>query len=176
MEILRKLKPDRLKTLMLYTLDLVSYRLDAWICSIANQRLENMREIKEKGLYAGAFGWIENLMPRAETQASEGGYIQAPSYAHAAASAVLRNGYLIHANDREKKDLLKINLNSERTKDALELISGIQNTPLPELLGYKLERSLQDANIDYLILLTRMIPRNSSMKLNQDKRELYQEM
>jgi hypothetical protein len=113
--------------------------------------LDHLRETKEKGLYAGAFGWIENLMPRPESQTSEGGYIQAPSYAHAAASAVLRNGYLIHANDREKKDLLKINLNSERTKDALELINGIQNTPLPELLGYKLERSLHDAKIDYLI-------------------------
>ncbi len=151
LEILRNLKPDRLKTLMLQTLDLVSYRLDAWICSFANQRLDHLRETKEKGLYAGAFGWIENLMPRAESQTSEGGYIQAPSYVHAAASAVLRNGYLIHANDREKKDLFKINLNSERTKDALELINGIQNTPLPELLGYKLERRLHDTKIDYLI-------------------------
>ncbi len=151
LEILRKVKADRLKTLMLQTLDLVSYRLDAWISSFANQRLNDLRDAKEKGLYAGAFGWIENLMPRAESQISEGGYIQAPSYAHAAASAVLRNGYLIHANEQEKKDLLKINLNSERTKNALELINGIQNTPLPELLGYKLERKLHDAEIDYLI-------------------------
>jgi len=151
LEILRQLKSDRLKTLMLQTLDLVSYRLDAWISSFANQRLDHLRDTKEKGLYAGAFGWIENLKPRAESQVSEGGYIQAPSYAHAAASAVLRNGYLIHANDQEKKDLFKINLNSERTKNALDLINGIQNIPLPELLGYKLERRMHDAEIDYLI-------------------------
>ena len=85
------------------------------------------------------------------SQINEGGYIQAPSYAHAAASAVLRNGYMVHSNEPDKKDLLKINLNSERTKNALEIINGIANAPLPELLGYKLERRLHDAKIDYLI-------------------------
>jgi hypothetical protein len=158
LQILRFVKPDRLKALMLQTLDLASYRLDAWISSFANQRLDHLRQSAGKGLYAGAFGWVENLKPKdlqteisSKNQVSEGGYIQAPSYAHAAAAAVLRNAYLTHSNEEEKKDLLKINLNSERTKNALELINGIENIPLAELLGYKLERTLHDAEIDYLI-------------------------
>ena len=83
--------PDRLKTLMLQSLDLVSYRLDAWISLFANQRLRALRRDNGKGLYAGAFGWVENLVPREpqnetqpENQIPEGGYIQTPSYAHAA--------------------------------------------------------------------------------------------
>ena len=151
LEILKNINSDRLKTLMLQTLDLVSYRLDAWLTSFANQRLDHLRATKDKGAYVGAFGWIENLVPKKQKVTQEGGYIQASSYAHAAASAVLRNGYITHSNDPGKKDLLKININSERTKEALEMINGIVHTPLPELLGYKLERRLHDANIDYLL-------------------------
>ena len=158
LETLRDKKPDRLKALMLQTLDLVSYRLDAWISSFANQRLDHLRQSTGKGLYAGAFGWIENLMPKefqngvtTRKPIRQGGYIHAPSYAHAATAAVLRNGYLTHSNESDKKDLLKINLNSERTKRALELINGIVSTPLSELLGYSLERRLHDAELDYLI-------------------------
>ena len=153
----RDLKPDRLRALMFQTLDLVSYRLDAWISSFANQRLDHLRRNQDKGLYAGAFGWVENLMPKeldeglTKNSVRAGGYIHAPSYAHAAAAAVLRNGYLIHSNEFEKKDLLKINLNSERTKNALDIIDSIKNIPLSELLGYWLERRLHDAKIDYII-------------------------
>ena len=150
-ETLKNINSDRLKTLMFQTLDLVSYRLDAWLTSFANQRLDHLRVTKDKGAYIGAFGWIENLIPKKLKVTQEGGYIQAPSYAHAAASAVLRNGYITHSSEPEKKDLLKININSERTKEALEIINGIVHTPLPELLGYKLERGLHDADIDYLI-------------------------
>ena len=42
--------PDRLKTLMLQSLDLVSYRLDAWISAFANQRLRALRRDNGKGL------------------------------------------------------------------------------------------------------------------------------
>jgi len=147
-----------LKNLMLQTLDLSSYRLDAWISSLANQRLDHLRTNNDKGLHLGAFGWIENLMPKefedglsTKNPIRQGGYIHAPSYAHAAAAAVLRNGYLTHSNESDKKDILKINLNSERTKNALEIINGIQKMPLSELLGYRLERRLHDADVDYLI-------------------------
>lgn len=147
-----------LKDVMLQTLDLSSYRLDAWISSFANQRLDHLRKNNSNGLHLGAFGWIENLMPKefeagisTKNPIPQGGYIHAPSYAHAAAAAVLRNGYLTHSNESDKKDLLKINLNSERTKNALEIINDIQRMPLSELLGYRLERRLHDANIDYLI-------------------------
>ena len=64
LEVLRDKSPDRLKALMLQTLDLVSYRLDAWISSIANRRLDHLRQKTPKGLHAGAFGWIHNLVPK----------------------------------------------------------------------------------------------------------------
>jgi len=155
--------PLNLESLMLQTLDLTSYRLDAWLTSFANQRLDYLRQLDEvtkKGLYIGCYGWIENLKPKQSSNTSEsalkkpvyaGGYIQAPSYAHATSAAVLRDGYLTHSNDSDKKDLLKINLSSKRTKDALEIIQNIQNMPLSDLLGYKFERRLHDVELDYLI-------------------------
>jgi hypothetical protein len=157
LEHLRREKPSTLERLLLQTLDLTSYRLDAWLSSFANQRLDVLRE-NTNGLNVGAYGWVENLMPKefengesTKNSVREGGYIQAPSYSHAAAAAVLRNGYLTHSDEAEKKDLLKINLSSERTKIALEIISGIQKMPLSELMGYRFERRLHDASIDYLI-------------------------
>ena len=83
---------DKLESLMLQTLDLTSYRLDAWLTSFANQRLESLRNTNDIGLYMGAFGWIENLMPKNFGQSStkgvdQGGYIHAPSHSHAAAGS-----------------------------------------------------------------------------------------
>jgi hypothetical protein len=162
----------RLQYLMFTALDLVSYRLDAWLTSFANQRLECIRQRNRTGLYIGAYGWVEDLMPKEITQGGnnnnnnnnnsnsiQGGYIHAPSLSHAKAAAVLRSGYLNHLtfddqnNNILKKDLLKVNLNSERTKDALELIDGIGRgaITLGELLGYRFERRLHDARLDHLI-------------------------
>ena len=48
-------------------MDINSYRLDAWISSLANRRIEEMRnhqtenEDYSKGIYFGAYGWVENL-------------------------------------------------------------------------------------------------------------------
>jgi hypothetical protein len=170
--------PDKLKNLMLQTLDLSSYRLDAWVSSLANQRLDYLRKNNDGGLHLGAYGWIENLMPKefedgisTKKPVRDGGYIHAPSYAHAAAAAVLRNGYLTHSNESDKKDLLKINLNSERTKHALEIINGIQRMPLSELLGYRVERRLHDAGLNYLIDEFRMffpLNKNDPIELQDD--------
>ncbi len=155
--------PLGLESLMLQVLDLASYRLDAWLTSFANQRLDYLREyndVTKTGLYIGCYGWIENLKPKniggpagesPKKSVYPGGYIQSPSYAHATSAAVLRDGYLTHSNDLDKKDLLKINLTSKRTKDALEIIRDIHNISLNELLGYKFERRLHDDEIDYLI-------------------------
>ena len=97
-----------LERLFTETLDLCSHRLDAWVTSLATQRLAAMREGNPTGIYVGAFGWLEDLRPAEAAQLqtvtlSDGqtvrisgandGYIHAPSMTHAAAAAVLRNGY-----------------------------------------------------------------------------------
>ena len=42
-------------------LDLCHYRLDSWMCGLANHRLHSQRAINPQGLYLGAYGYIENL-------------------------------------------------------------------------------------------------------------------
>ena len=54
----------RLERLLAEHIDLCSYRLDAWITALYAQRLEEMRGMQqEPGLYLGAYGWVENLIP-----------------------------------------------------------------------------------------------------------------
>ena len=55
--LLKHVHPDKLEILLLETLDLFSYRLDAWLTGLAAQQL-NFRP-KEKGMALGAFGWLE---------------------------------------------------------------------------------------------------------------------
>ncbi len=151
--VLSQLSPEKLELLLLKTLDYTSYRLDSWLTAFAAQRLQQLRSnpANKKGLYLGVFGWIENLKPNEKSPAYEGGYIHGFSHAHASALAIARDGYLNQLSDPEKKDLLKINLNSERTRNALETCQALQNIPLSEFLGMKLERRLHDADLDYVI-------------------------
>ena len=118
-----------LERLLTGALDLCSYRLDAWITSLATRRLMAMRQANPKGLYIGAYGWVENLHagpapPPAETVPEEStpppfalpgnpGFLHAPSIAQAATAAVLRSGRLTHENVDSGK-ALDIDLSSAR--------------------------------------------------------------
>lgn len=153
-------------------LDTLSYRLDAWQTSLFDLRLQGQRNIlagnaeRTTGVYLGAYGYLENVKPSAGkrtriaeealpaalregkdniyTETSNGGYVHAPSLNHAAAAAILRCGYLTHANP-DDRDMLSINLSSERVRRAKYLIDGIRNgQTLEVLLGYQFERGLQD--------------------------------
>ena len=120
------------------------------------------------GLYLGAYGWLENVRPEfkrldpvqlpqelAGIFASEGepplvsdatnqGYIHAPSVNHAVTAAVLRNGYLSNA-DPANPGSFAVNLTSERVRIALSIIEGMQGEQsLGALLGYQFERGLHD--------------------------------
>ena len=66
------------------TLDLFSHRLDAWFTSLAFKRLEAMRSKKPKGIFMGAYGWIENLKPDSSPERNSEGFILAPSRPQAA--------------------------------------------------------------------------------------------
>jgi hypothetical protein len=147
--------------------DTASYRLDAWQTGLAARRLDHMRrrEGRARGLYVGAYGYVEDLVPKpaptpvsprelpellresgVTEQADNGGFVHAPSLAHAATAAVLRNGYLTHA-EPAARDVMSVNLGSRRVRVALELIEGVRaGQSLGALLGYQLERGLHEGH------------------------------
>ncbi len=131
------------------TLDLFSHRLDAWITSLAYKRLLAMRTEEKRGLYLGAYGWVENLKEDTEPR-DNAGYIHAPSRGQAAAGAVLYNAYLTHRENGNSP--YKTNLESYRVRKACQIIEGMrQGQPLGALLGYIFESELHDVRLDEYI-------------------------
>ncbi|RNL53458.1 hypothetical protein [Pedobacter jejuensis] len=171
LEILKDLPTARLQRAFIEHVDTLSYRLDSWQTALFDQRIVSHRNtassIKERktGLYLGSYGYLENVkMRNTRKKISEnalpagliegednlylenenGGYVHAPSLNHATAAAILRNGYLTHAN-RDEADLLSVNLSSERVRRAKAILEGIRNgQTLEALLGYQFERGLHD--------------------------------
>ncbi len=155
-------------------IDTCTYRLDSWQSAMFSVRLENQRQRtvegnrggRKKGIYLGAYGWVENLHPSTKPQvvregipeklmpkngvplfeyANNGGFVHAPSLNQASAAAVLRSGYLSDARTSHP-DSLSVNLSSERIRRALFILQGIRNgQTLEALLGYQFERGLHDA-------------------------------
>lgn len=163
---LTKLPTARLERLFSEHLDLCSYRLDAWQLGMVNDRLDSLRKRNREGVYIGSYGWLEDIRPAAQPQEvnhteisdklfkndespiffdpNNAGFIHAPSPNHATAAALLRNGYITHANTHNS-ELMSVNLTSERVRKALWYIEGIRNRqPLSALLGYQFERGLQE--------------------------------
>jgi hypothetical protein len=134
-------------------LDAYSYRLDAWLTSLASRRLQRIRKTCPVGLYVGGYGWVENLRPDIGQQDSLG-YIHTPSIAHATAAAIMRSGHLSHRGPQNSRTVVKpgtaesvfsIDLSSKRVRQALTLLDGVaQGQSLAELLGYRFERQLRD--------------------------------
>ncbi len=173
--VLKELPTARLERLFTEHLDTCSYRLDAWQTAIFTKRLEYLRTnattiagqtLAEKGLYIGAYGWVEDIRPessRKEALASDipdqlkesnkekiwesdanGGYIHGLSLNHAITGAVLRNAYLAHATD-EYAEQMSVNLSSQRVRKAMYYLDGIRNgQSMASLLGYAFERALHD--------------------------------
>ncbi|MEZ0539921.1 hypothetical protein [Fibrella arboris] len=180
---LEKLPTARLERLLAEHIDLCSYRLDGWRNGLLQKRLNYLRydyrrpnqqenNGHSKGIYLGAFGWLENIKPAparpvaltafpAELQvtgqvleaAHDGSFIHAPSLPQAVTAALLRSGYLAYANRTAgEQERLAINLSSSRVRQALWFIEGIRKgQELAALLGYQFERSLHDANLDVYI-------------------------
>jgi hypothetical protein len=149
---------DQLERCLRNVLDGFSFRLDAWITSIASRRLATMRAATPTGAYVGAYGWLDNLSP--SPNGSSLGYIHTPSMAQATTAAVLRSGHLSHKD--AEHDAFDINLTSERVHTALAIIDGVaQGQPLAALLGYRFERSVRSANLllaKYILPFRRLVP------------------
>jgi hypothetical protein len=158
--------------------DVCTYRLDAWLLGIASCHLQRARREDRRGVYLGAYGWLEDLRPRPSkaqpaqlppdlqnafdgstpllSDPANGGYIHAPSLAHARTAAVLRSGYLANATPANPQTMA-VNLSSDRVRLALSTLEGIRNgQSVGALLGYRFERGLHDdhglAEVDRFIL------------------------
>lgn len=176
---LSDLPTARLERCFTEHLDTCTYRLDSWQSAMFDVRLEHMRNpppvgVREegaqtqrsKGIYIGAYAWVEDLKPGAPPirvrggipeklmpadgeplyeYASNGGFVHAPSLNQASAAAVLRCGYLSDAQSTHP-DRMAVNLSSERIRRALFILQGIRKgQSLEALLGYQFERGLHDA-------------------------------
>ena len=165
-EHLSRLPTAVLERLFAEHIDLASYRLDAWQTGLMSRRLDLLRrsEQRSRGIYLGAYGFVENLVPNPEPtpvdqselpealrssgtiteQPQNGGFVHAPSIIHAVTAAVLRNAYLTHA-EPNLRDAMSVNLTSRRVRAAMSFIEGIRaGQDLAALLGYQLERGLHE--------------------------------
>jgi hypothetical protein len=123
----------------------------------------------QRGVYLGGYAWLENLRPGAKAltpvtltdpglvadfgadgqpplvrDATNRGYVHAPSLNQAVTAAVLRNGFITNATP-QNPGTMAVNLTSARVRTALNLIEGIRNgQSLADLLGYRFERGLHD--------------------------------
>lgn len=182
LEHLQSLDSESLQFLMQGTIDLASYRLDAWITSVATKRLASMRAAQPQGVYVGGYGWVENLRPettpRTEVTPPPGeaaplfahvndtGFIHAPSMTHASTAALLRNAQLGSSDVAEGNGPFAIDLSSRRVREASWLLDGVrQGQPLAALLGYRFERRLHDLGKDQFIAPLRELAPLTARKL-----------
>lgn len=180
---LQRLDSETLQHLMQGTLDLGAHRLDAWITSLATQRLQAMRRAAPEGLYVGGYGWVEQLRPAPPARAIEAppgehvplfahandsGFIHAPSLTHAAAAALLRNAQLGANGQASAAGPFAIDLSSRRAREAERLLAGVRaGQPLGALLGYRVERSLHERQLDRFIAPLRELAPLVARKLEQ---------
>ena len=173
---LAALPTARLERVLVEHLDCCTYRLDAWRLGLASEKLFALRFPEDgtptpaavTGVHIGAFGWLEEVRPRATKPApvaltdelarvftpagtapltrddTNQGYIHAPSLPQASTAALLRAGYLANAS-RGNPGTFAVNLSSARVRTALTFLDGIRaGQSLGALLGYQLERGLHD--------------------------------
>ena len=148
---LANLSQAELERLFTETLDVASHRLDAWITSLFTKRLFADRRAAGPSLasYLGAFAWVEDLRPASAGTAS-GGFIHAPSPAHAATAAVLRSGFL--TRKPEAAGRFAFDLSSDRVRVARGVLEAVRTgQPAGAVLGYRFERALHEAALDRFI-------------------------
>lgn len=145
-------------------LDVCSYRLDAWRAGLVSHRLQQLRTLtsEPRGVYLGAYGWLEPLRPQHRTGPRTGpvsaGFVHAPSLAHARTAALLHDA---------ATDAGSMNLSSARVRAAVRVLDGVrEGQSLGELLGHQFERNLHDRHgldrIDAIIhALRRAFPQSA---------------
>jgi hypothetical protein len=146
-----------LEQLLLEVMDCLSHRLDAWITSLAHEKLVEIDPVKARmgrklsaGNFIGVYGWLEKPYLKEDTSRSAG-YFQTPSLNQATTGALLLNAAL--TNHEKTNGAFQVNLSSKRVKQALWFVEGLQKGFTPaELLGYRVERKVHEYHLDqYLI-------------------------
>ncbi|HYR12164.1 MAG TPA: hypothetical protein VEQ60_30540, partial [Longimicrobium sp.] len=102
---------------------------------------------------------------------ANGGFVAAPSLAHAATAAILRSGYLALGGGASSAPFA-IDLSSDRVRLAEWILDGVrEGQPLGALLGYRFERSLREhAELpQYTRALRIMAPLGAWYQLEADK-------
>jgi hypothetical protein len=141
---LAQLSTEKLHLLLAETLDLCSYRLDAWITSFATRRLDQMRRQSPatSGAYVGMWGCVEQLRMRGNPSAAEP-FVLAPSIDHAKTAAVLLAAHAAHTNADGSRPF-NISLPSGRVRNALRSFDALgKGNPLGAILGQALQRELE---------------------------------
>lgn len=140
-------------------LDCVSHRLDAWITSMATERLGVIRTGAPSGLTLGAYGWLDEV-PSAQARATKpGGYIHAPSQTQAVTAGVLRSANLAHADS----GAFAVDLTSERVRTGLQILDAVrQGQSLSAVIGFRVERAFADAGLARFIFSLRVLAPNTS--------------
>ena len=163
---LQNLPGAELELLLGEHVDIATHRLDTWLLAFVNQRLRAQRLKQAKGLFIGAYGYVENLRPdsnnkpyekaiQAAFKLPEGttvyhdpdnqGFIHAGSIGQAITAAVLRSAYATNVQSEDAPNRLAVNLSSSRVRMALNLISGMANgQSVGALLGFQFERGLHE--------------------------------
>lgn len=136
---------NELESLLKSILDLFSFRLDAWISSLANKRLLSIREgqgNQKDEILIGAYGYVENLSLVQEKQKNSG-FIHTLSHDQAKTAAILKNAFDNYTEYEENP--YRINVSSDRIRRALKILEGMrEGQELGALLGYQFERMLHD--------------------------------
>ncbi len=183
--ILKRVHPDNLEILLMEFLDLLSYRLDAWITGLAHERLIKYFnfEQEEKKPFIGVYGWLEKPGGIQSNTAMNSEYIQAPSQAQAVTAALLRNASMLGEND-DPTGQFRINLSSDQIRKGKWYFDGLRQNHSPEeLLGYQFERAIHKnaeilSNLEELDIykLRKAFPlKLQSSTLNEDDEITYVE-
>lgn len=130
-------------------------------------------EAYSRGIYIGAFGWVENLeadpapapvedlpkelLPKnggpVTRDADNHGLIHAPSLNHAVTAALLRAASVTQPD----RTAFNVDLSSARVREALWIIEGVRNGQAPAaLLGYRFERGLRAQKPELLQFLPQL--------------------
>ncbi len=158
---LARISTDRRAVLAGEIIDCASHRYDAWVTSLATARLAGMQATK-RGNQIGAWGAVRGVARRqvtavpasdsipegTVTDASNGGFVMAPSPRQASTAGVLRAAWRAHGGPAGGALApFATGLTSTAVRRALTIAEGMRNgQQLGALLGYLLERGIHDAS------------------------------
>ena len=131
--------------------DLFAYRLDAWMMGLLSNKLRERIKNGQHRIALGSYGWVFNLKdPSCEHKENKkkqesGEYILAPSVNQAITGAILRSAYNNSRINGKNDQTFSVNLSSERVRNAIRIIEGVQNgLAIGTILGTDLERLMHD--------------------------------